>query len=59
VHIYPNLHLIPPSDQALDSSTLPDKAMDLSAASAQLAGQIPVATKNTIIRYMAVINSSK
>lgn len=46
-----------PSDTVLASSALPDKAIELSASSAKLAGQIPEATRKTIIRYMAVINS--
>ena len=53
----PNFTPFIPSDSALMSSVLPDKAVQLSTASAQLAGQIPQATRNTIIHHMAVINS--
>lgn len=53
----PNFTPYIPSDNILASSALPDKALQLSAAAAKLAGQIPVATRETIIRHMAVINS--
>lgn len=53
----PNFTPYIPSDAALASSALPDKATQLSNASAKLAGQIPEATRETIIRHMAVINS--
>lgn len=53
----PNFTPFIPSDSALTSSVLPDKAVQLSTASAQLAGQISQATRNTIIHHMAVINS--
>ena len=56
MHI-PNFTPYIPSDKILASSALPDKALQLSAASAKLAGQIPGATRGTIIRHMAVINS--
>ena len=53
----PNFTPFIPSDLALASSVLPDTAMQLSTAAAQLAGQIPVTTRETIIHHMAVINS--
>lgn len=56
MHI-PNFTPYVPSDNILASSGLPDKAVQLSAASAKLAGQIPEATRETIIRHMEVINS--
>ena len=46
-----------PSDMALATSSLPDDAVRLSAASARLAGQIPAQTRETIVHHMAVINS--
>lgn len=46
-----------PSDKALAQSDLLDKATKLSATSAQLAGQLPANTRNTLIQHMAVINS--
>lgn len=53
----PNFTPFIPSDTALASSRLPDKALQLSTASARLAGLIPVTTRETIIHYMTVINS--
>lgn len=53
----PNFTPYIPSDKILASSALSDKALQLSTASAKLAGQIPEATRETIIRHMAVINS--
>ncbi|MDX8409938.1 MAG: Fic family protein [Mariprofundales bacterium] len=46
-----------PSDQALEQSSLPDKAVELSARSAKLAGQLSPITLATLERYMRVINS--
>ncbi|MDX8408414.1 MAG: hypothetical protein R8J84_00005, partial [Mariprofundales bacterium] len=46
-----------PSDQALERSSLPDKAIELSARSAKLAGQLSPITLATLERYMRVINS--
>ena len=46
-----------PSDAALAVSELPDKAMQLSTVSAQLAGRMPTTTRKTIVHHMAVINS--
>lgn len=46
-----------PSDKAIQSCDLPDKAMALVSGSAQLAGKLSVETRQTIIRHMAVINS--
>jgi len=53
----PNFTPYIPSDAALAASSLPDKAVLLSTSSAQLTGQIPVITRKTIVRHMAVINS--
>lgn len=46
-----------PSDQALEASQLPDKAMELATSSAKLAGKLADETRSTIREYMAVINS--
>ena len=46
-----------PSEKTLDSSTLPDKAVTLSIASAKIAGNIAEKTQATITKHMAVINS--
>ena len=46
-----------PSDRALTTSDLPDKAVALTSLSSQLAGRLPETTTKTIIRHMAVINS--
>jgi len=56
IHL-PNFTPYIPSDAALAGSNLPDKAMMLSTSSAQLAGQAPKITRETIVRHMAVINS--
>lgn len=46
-----------PSEQALEASQLPDKAVGLATSSAKLSGNLADATRNTIREYMAVINS--
>lgn len=46
-----------PSDKALGQTSLPDKAMTLSKASAKLAGQLSPMTLVTLEQHMRVINS--
>ena len=46
-----------PGDRALAQSSLPDKVIDLTARAAQLSGRLTPATRETLQRHMAVINS--
>jgi Fic family protein len=46
-----------PSDKALGSTSLPDKAIALSQVSAKLAGQLSPTTLTTLEQHMRVINS--
>ncbi|MDH5378244.1 MAG: Fic family protein [Gammaproteobacteria bacterium] len=46
-----------PSENALSQSSLPDKAVQLSAASARLAGRLAPATQVKLVLHMEVINS--
>ena len=46
-----------PSDKALEQTSLPDKAIALSKASAKLAGQLSPLTLITLEQHMRVINS--
>lgn len=46
-----------PSDRALAQSALPDKVIALTARAAQLSGRLTPATRETLRRHMAVINS--
>lgn len=46
-----------PSNETLEASLLSDKAIELSTASAKLAGMLPQETRQTITKHMAVINS--
>ena len=46
-----------PSEHALQKSSLPDKAVQLTIAAAKLAGRMAPETKQTLVRHMAVINS--
>jgi Fic family protein len=46
-----------PGEKALEASQLPDKAVRLATASAKLSGNLADETRNTIRRYIAVINS--
>ncbi len=46
-----------PSEEALEASELPDKAVRLATSSAKLSGNLADKTRNTIREYMGVINS--
>jgi len=46
-----------PGDKALEQSSLPDKALELTKQSARLSGQLSPITLATLEQYMGVINS--